>query len=374
MVRMTRKERLEAIVAGRIPDRPAIKVWGATPGQACVHPAFVPVRDLAAQYTDLMLGASSPFHIYCGQHSVNLIESETQPTSSPEWVNQVTTYHTPDGALQSTFRASTVGKPGYEQEHLLKEPADIGKLLSLPYTPYPITLKDVEHTSANLGDAGIVLYGLDHAAYALERLIGSENFALWSLDAPEQILEAITVFQQRLRAHVEATLAAGYRGLVGWVGPELCIPPLLPPSTFDEYVTAIDAPLIDLLHEGGCRVWVHCHGKMRPVLKRFLAMGVDVLNPIEPPPMGDITLEEAFACVGDAMALEGNIETHDLMTATTDEIRAQVHAVLDQGANHRFILCPSSGYMENINPTAGEIENWRLFITEGVRYADTLAC
>jgi len=30
--------------------------------------------------------------------------------------------------------------------------------------------------------------------------------------------------------------------------------------------------------------------------------------------------------------------------------------------------------MENINPTAGEIENWRLFITEGVRYADTLAC
>jgi hypothetical protein len=52
---------------------------------------------------------------------------------------------------------------------------------------------------------------------------------------------------------------------------------------------------------------------MRPVIRRFVDMGVDVLNPIEPPPMGDICMAEAFARVDDRMGLEGGVETHDLI-------------------------------------------------------------
>jgi uroporphyrinogen-III decarboxylase len=175
-----------------------------------------------------------------------------------------------------------------------------------------------------------------------------------------------------VRAHVEAALAAGIRGVFGWVGPELCIPPLMPPAAFERYVFAVDKPLVDRIHDAGGRVWVHCHGRMKPVLKRFADMGIDVLNPIEPPPMGDITLPEAFEAVGGRMGLEGNIETHDFMTAPKDVIREKVRAALDAGRGRRFILCPSSGYMENVTPSPREIENWLCYIEEGVRYAEGL--
>lgn len=373
---MTRRERMAAIFAGRTPDRPAVKVWGADPRWACTHPGFERVRQRAVEKTDLLLGAGAPFHVYAGRHAERLISSREEPTDSPEWVHVVTTWHTPLGDLREVFRKSTCGRPGYEHEYLLKEPADIRRLLAMPYEPFAFDPAPYREADAVVGDRGLVLFGLDHAMYALQRLIGSENFALWSLEADALLLEAMQCFAGRIAAHARAAGESGLgQAVFGWVGPELCIPPLMSPAAFDRYVTALDQPLIDAIHEGGGRVWVHCHGKMRPVLGRFADMGVDVLNPIEPPPMGDVTMAEAFALSGGRLALEGGVETHDLMTASPERVADQVHTVLAAGAapDRRLILCPSSGYTESVTPSEEEIRNWLLFIDEGFRVAETLA-
>jgi hypothetical protein len=371
---LTRRERLTAIFAGRVPDRPAVKVWGVgTRQDACVHPAFEPVRDLAVEETDLMRHAGSPFHLYCGRFSSERIATRTEPTGSPDWVHQITVFHTPEGDLRQVFRASTRKRPGYIAEHPLKEPGDVRRLLSLPYEPYPFSSDEYRRVDAEVGQAGIAVFPLDHAMYGLQRLMGSERFALWSLEAEDLLLEAMETFARRLRDHARAALEAGVQGVFGWVGPELCIPPLMSPSAFDRYVTALDQPLIEVIRNMGSRVWVHCHGRMRPVIRRFADMGVDVLNPIEPPPMGDVKMEEAFALVGDRMGLEGNIETHDFMTADPEQLLAKVRATLEAGRGRRLILCPSSGYMENVEPSPREIRNWLLYIEEGVRYAGSMA-
>ncbi|MBN1674659.1 MAG: hypothetical protein JXR37_26680 [Kiritimatiellae bacterium] len=371
---MTRRERLAAIFEGRVPDRPAVKVWGAgMRGEACKLPAFTPVRDMAADKTDLVLGSGSDFSVYCGRQSADRIERSQRPTDSPEWVERTCVYHTPAGDLLQRDRVSTCGKPGRCVEHLLKEPEDIRKLLSIPYEPAPFSADRYRRTDHALGDGGLVLFGLDHAMYALQRLIGSENFAFWSLEAESLLLEAMQIFAARIRDHAKAALAAGIRGVFGWVGPELCIPPLMSPAAFETFVFEIDKPLIDLIHDAGGHVWVHCHGKMRPVLRRFVDMGVDVLNPIEPPPMGDITMAEAFGIVDGCMGLEGGIETHDFMIGATTDLCDKIHANLEAGAGKRMILCPSSGYLENVHPTPQEIENWLFYIEEGVRYAESLS-
>lgn len=374
MAGMTRRERLSAIFAGRTPDRPAVKIWGADPRWPCAQPGFEQVRQLALEKSDLFIGSGVAFHIYAGRQAEQLIKSQEVPTDSSEWVHVITTYHTPQGELRDVFVKSTSGKPGYELEYLLKEPADIRKLLSMPYEPFAFDAKSYHEADACVGERGLALFGLDHAMYALQRLIGSENFALWSLTDDELLLEAIQLFSRRLHAHVQCAIVAGLgQAVFGWVGPELCIPPLMSPTAFDRYVTAFDQPLIETVRNAGGRIWVHCHGKMRPVLKRFASMGVDVLNPIEPPPMGDVTMAEAFELVGDGMGLEGGVETHDLMTATQARIHEMVHAVLDAGRGRRLILCPSSGYTESVTPSEHEIANWHYFINEGVRYADSFA-
>ena len=371
-MQMTRRERLTAIFEGRMPDRPAVKIWGANPVDELVHPAFAPVRDLAVAKTDLFHGAGSAFNIYAGIHAAARCDVHDKPTDSPEWVDQVTTWHTPEGDLREVFQKSTCRKPGYHKEYLLKEPGDLKKLLSLPYKPFPFSAAGYLQTERAAADSGITMFSLDHPMYATQRLIGSENFALWSLEAGDLMLEAMRTFADRVCAHAQAALDAGIHGIFGWVGPELCIPPLMSPAAFDEYVFDLDKPLIDMIHNARGRVWIHCHGKMSPVLKRFVDMGVDVLNPIEPPPMGDMTIAQAFEVAGEKMGLEGGIETHDFMMGSKAQLRAMIHANLDAGRNRRFILGPSSGYMESVTPTPKEIENWLFYIAEAVRYAGAL--
>lgn len=369
---MNSRERLLSIFRGGVPDRPAVRLWSARPGQELLHPAYEPVRDAAVATTDLVVSAGSRFNVHWGAEKPPT-GTEERPGPSAEWVDQVTTIDTPAGRLRSVYRAGVDGRPGYQVEHLVKEPADLKCLLSVPYAPFPFDAADFEKSEALLGDRGITMFGLDHPMYALERLIGSQNFALWSRDCREDLLEVVAVYADRILEHAKQALHAGIRGVFGWVGPELCIPPLMSPADFDAFVMPYDRALCGAIHEAGGRVWVHCHGRMGPVLERFVEMGVDVLNPIEPPPLGDLTLAEAFARVGDRMGLEGNLETHDLMTLPADRVRALVAEALAAGRGRRFILCPTSGYMETPQPTLRFIENLLTYVTEGVRLAEALA-
>ena len=368
---MTRRERLTAIFQGRVPDRPAVRLWGVFPGRKLLQ-AYEPVYRLGIECTDLIGLGGAPFNLHWGAMGSKIVKTCEQPTSSPEWVDVITEAETPAGRLRGVHTRNIYGKPGYEKEYMLKEPGDIKKLLSVLYEPFPLNPESFYVSERNIGDRGITLFSLDHAMYGLQRLTGSESFALWSLSDREVLGEAIAIFAQRIRDHARRALASGLKVVYAWSGPELCIPPLMSPADFDEFVGAVDKPLSDLIHEGGGQVWVHCHGKMGPVLERFLAMGVDVLNPVEPPPMGDITLAEAFARVGNRMGLEGNIQTHDLMSVTPEQIRELVEQAIADGRGHRHILCSSSWYNEWPFPDERMIQNCLTYIREGVRCAEAV--
>ena len=366
---MTSRERLTRIFQGKVPDRPAVRLWGVASGDKFLHPAYKKVHRTAMELSDLVTSAGSPFNLSWGCAVDKISGYSEVPTDSEEWVEVVTKIHTPEGELRSVYTKSTVGKPGYQKEHLLKKPEDIKKIFSVSYQPYSFSPDSFYATEKAVGERGITMFGLDHAMYGLQRLIGSENFALWSIECRSLLLEAIKIFSQRIRKQVIQAFEAGLKPIFAWVGPELCIPPLMSPKDFDDFVFQFDKPLIDLIHQRGGYAWVHSHGKMAQLLERFVEMGVDVLNPIEPPPMGDVTLAEAFNLVGERMGLEGNIETHDLMTATRERICELVHKAIDAGRGRRFILCPTSGYMECPNPEEHLIKNLLTFVQEGVRYA-----
>ena len=352
-----------AIFRGALPDRPAVKLWGAVPGRQLRHAGYASVLERALEITDVSVLLPCLANQCLGRRFGEILETSIQPTESDEWVDRVTRAHTSAGMLRQVERESTRNRPGYCVEHLLKQPDDIEKLLSIPYEPHDFVPNEYRRKEADLGDAGILCLELDHAGYALQRLIGSENFALWDLECRDLIVRAVRVFADRLRAYVLRIFDSGLRPLFGWVGPELFIPPLLSPDGFETFVYEMDKPLIDLIHEGGGYVWVHCHGKMGPVLERFVRMGVDVLNPIEPPPMGDVTLGQAFEIVGDRMALEGNIETHDMMTAEPEELRAKMRQCFAAaGGDKRFILCPSSGFDEDAEPSERLLQNLMLYV------------
>jgi uroporphyrinogen-III decarboxylase len=56
------------------------------------------------------------------------------------------------------------------------------------------------------------------------------------------------------------------------------------------------------------------------------------LNPLEPPPLGDVVLSDAKRRVGERMCLIGNIQYEDLSAASVDGVRAMVRETIAQGA------------------------------------------
>jgi uroporphyrinogen-III decarboxylase len=131
--------------------------------------------------------------------------------------------------------------------------------------------------------------------------------------------------------------------LFGYVGPELCIPPLQSPRDFEEWVVGPDAEINDLIRAAGGLSLVHCHGRMGPVLEGFVRMGASALHPIEPPPMGDVTLAEAKARVGRELCIVGNVQEHDIQRMPTAQFRAMVAQTVTEGmAEGGFILSPTA--------------------------------
>ena len=368
---MTRRERLTAIYEGQVPDRPAVRVWGLDFYAPLLRPVYGALRERAFAITDVVTETKAPFDMLCGKHRDRLIRTWEEPTTSTDWVDVVTELRTPKGVLREVYGRGTRDQPGYTKKHMVESADELAAILSLPYEPFPYTPDAYCADSAKMGDAGIVIQAIDNPGFAAHRLMGSEALAYVSMDARELLREAFDIFGERVREHVKQVLASGVRPVFGWVGPEVYIPPLMSVRAFEDFVFAIDKPTVDLIHDAGCRLWVHCHGDMNPVLERFADLGVDVLNPIEPPPTGRLTLAEAIKRVGDRMGLEGNIEVHDLMTRPRAEVAGLLEEAIAAGRGRRFILGLCSGYMENPEPSPLFVENLMFFIEEGVRLAES---
>jgi len=88
---MTGRERLTAIFRGEIPDHSAVKLWGATPGQKLLHPAYEPVYELAMELSDLAVSAGSRFNLHWGAAAEEICETQEVSTDQEDWSNRIAT-------------------------------------------------------------------------------------------------------------------------------------------------------------------------------------------------------------------------------------------------------------------------------------------
>lgn len=368
-MRLTSHERLMRIFRNQEIDRPSLKLWGAgLDTEHLLHPAYKPVAELALETTDLFCGADFPMNFHAGRYIGRYSETYVTDTASPDWKHQHTVFHTPKGDLHTTTQISTKGEPCYTIEHMIKEPEDIDKILSMEYAPFPLDRNGYDGCLAAVGDRGIATVSIPHAAYAVQTLMGSETLAYFSIDERERLRELIQVYADRLLDHTKAILDLGIcEPIFTWVGPELFLPPLMRAADFEEFVHDMDKPICDAIHNAGGHVWVHSHGKVANFIDSFIHMGVDVLNPLEPPKNGDIDMHDIVARYGNRIGWEGNIEIQEILQSSKERIGALIDECVEAGnKSGRFILCPSAGYMEYPRPTEQYIDNLLFFLRYGL--------
>jgi uroporphyrinogen-III decarboxylase len=170
---------------------------------------------------------------------------------------------------------------------------------------------------------------------------------------------------ERIHEKLKYALERG-AGPVFWIGgSEQATPPMMSPRLYDDLVVKYDGQLIALIHKYGQYAHVHCHGKIAGILDRLLDMGADMLDPVEPPPDGDIEIEEAKRRAAGRMTLMGNIEFRHLEFATPPEIDALVRRALSGPKDH-LILYPSATAIARLSDRYRD--NAIQYIESGVEY------
>jgi len=365
-VTLTSRERLERVMRGLPVDRVPIRLWGVDPLEKPARAVWQPLHDLVNDFAlDTIFGWGGDFSAPSYE-----IREEYRDTADPQWYEQHTTIIAPAGELTRVFQHHRGGKPGYIKKCLIETTTDAERWLSLPESALPDP-GSFPARVAQVGERGMVLAGLNEPMYAVNDLMGSELWGLWMYDERELVHAMVEKMAREIMAILTCYLDAGVGPLFGWVGPELCIPPLAGPRDFDDFVVRYDKPMIDRIHDAGGLVWVHCHGDMHPVLERFADLGLDCLNPMEPPPIGKLTLADAKRRVGTRMTLVGGVEVGAFELEDANTVAALVETAMAMGKpGGRYILCPSSDHSHWPEMDTHIANNYRVFVETGLRLAE----
>jgi len=317
---MTRRERLRRCYFNEPLDRPAVYSRTAYPPD---DPSYDALKAYLEVHTELKEGWAPVTAL--PEYPVE-VRFENY---SAEFRRRVEVLHTPKGDLRRTRLESTGGLPGMDETFFISSREDAEKYLSLPEQRLTADAASFFLADARMGHRGIVYagLGLNPAGFCVD-LCGSENFALLSV-TDRDVLHALCERRMRMLVeYVKFLLGRGVGPFFSLSGEEMVVPPLHGPRDFDDFNLRYDAPIIDEIHNGGGRVHIHCHGKLRAVFDRFVRMGCDVLHPFEGPPLGDLLPKEAKEIARGKMCLEGNIQISRMYEASPGEIREETRCLI----------------------------------------------
>ncbi|HEY9076411.1 MAG TPA: uroporphyrinogen decarboxylase family protein [Anaerolineaceae bacterium] len=357
---MNRRQRLVATLKGETVDRPPVSFYEINgldeSPDPCdsfniyTHPSWAPLIALAREKSDriVMRGASlrSP--------------AWSSPTYTPADASTITTTLTSAGSritrlevrigrrtLTSTTRRDPDVNTTWQVEHLLKNSEDVKAYLDLPQPIFAgnLNIDGVLTAEAALGDSGIVMIDTPDPLCQAASLFDLGTYTVIAATEPDLFHQLLDWFAEFLTTQTEAMAQALPGRLWRIYGPEYASPPYLHPRLFREYVTAYDTPLVSAIQRHGGFARIHSHGRLRAILADIAATGCLGLDPIEPPPQGDIELIDVRRLYGQQMVLFGNLEASDLENLPTPEFEQKIRKALLEGtAGHGrgFVLLPSS--------------------------------
>ena len=257
----------------------------------------------------------------------------------------VTTHEidTPKGKL--TFR--TGRNPTSNTTWTIKYPVeslgDIEKIRSIPWElPANLSPPDMDSLPADFDQRGIVRLGISSPFVCVAGMMPYDYFLELCATELELMKELSAICMDRILSILDVILAKKTVEYVWMGGCEWVTPPMGSPKLYEELVQTFEEPVIRRIHEAGAVSHIHCHGNVRTTLERVIARGGDYFEPVEPPPDGDITFDEAKALAAGRMTLGGNVEARVLENAGEEEFETAARAPF-QGTKERMVYHNTAG-------------------------------
>ena len=352
---MTRRERLMATLRGEPVDRPPVSFYeidgsqdtqDPDPFNIYSHPSWKPLIELARAKTDCIVRSGVPFKNALPDPVAALTKTETVMDAQG---NRLTTATIRAGRRILTHRSrqnrdvNTV----WILEPFLKDVDDAQAWLDLPEQslggePDVDVILNIEK---KLGDTGIAMIDTGDPLCNAAEMFEMGQFTIMAMTEPALFHRLLERFARQIHWQTEAIASALPGRLWRICGPEYAAPPYLPPSLFQEYVVPYDKPMVAAIQKYGGFARIHSHGRLKDILHHIAATGCVGLDPIEPPPQGDVELGFVREKVGNQMVLFGNLEASDIENLPTPEFEKKIRKAIREGtvgSGRGFVLMPSA--------------------------------
>ena len=363
---MTRRERLMATLRGQLVDRPAVNFYeiggfavnpsDPDPFNVYNDPSWQPLLQLAEEQTDLIRMRSpvkARSHEVCPRADTSGLDHGRKEFFKIEKYIEKghrftrTTLKVAGRTMTELSRRDPDIDTVWTLEHLLKNLDDLRAYLSLPDKVFTeeVHIGNLLKEDEELAEQGIVMIDTEDPICAAASLFGMENFTIIALTEQRIFHSLLEKLSRHIYARTEKAAKAFSGHLWRIYGPEYATEPYLPPHLFKEYVVRYTGPMVETIQKYDGFARIHCHGRLQAVLDYIVEMGADAIDPVEPPPQGDVELEYVRSKYGKDLVLFGNIEIADIENTEPGQFEKIVEKALIDGTGGKgrgFVLMPSS--------------------------------
>lgn len=348
MCDMTSRERLLTALRHGIPDRVPV-----SPDVS----AMMPARYTGRPFWDIFLNADPPLwqaHLELQKRfgydmimDVGLGAGPDDPPSTTrvvsrndeEWVaeTRISTAHG-DLTTRSVYPRST--SPWVVKPMITDPEAEVPALLATLKDPWRKDASHAEQVRSAVGDNGILA-------------AGTAVPPAWWLYSRRQLDRAILDFFDRT-ALVEKVMDAFSEWALEWlkatcemVRPDLIMfggsvssMSVLSPDLYRRYALPFLRRAASVARSYGVFTGVHMCGRCRAALPILAEAGIDLIEPLETDPGGDVTLAEVKQAYGARFCLKGNVNTFETLARGTPEqvVTAAGRCIEDAAEGGGFIL------------------------------------
>lgn len=103
-------------------------------------------------------------------------------------------------------------------------------------------------------------------------------------------------------------------------------------EAYREFVLPFETRIIDAIKAAGKKVYIHTCGSIGDRLELMRESGASGLECLDPAPVGNVDIEDAFNRIGESMFIKGNIDSiNTLLFGSDEKIRNDVRHILETG-------------------------------------------
>jgi hypothetical protein len=169
-------------------------------------------------------------------------------------------------------------------------------------------------------------------------LFGYENGLLGLMDEPEKAHAILHHFTELITACAADMCGTGIDAIK--ISSPFAGSTFISPDFYALFVVPYERELARAVRAKGVEIYTHTCGSINDRLELMFDAEVSGIECLDPQPLGDVELEDAFARIGKKGFIKGNIDSvNTLLNGTNEEILADARARIALGKQHGgFIL------------------------------------